>query len=123
MTFGELLKKLRRAAKMSLRDLAKAADVDVVLLSKVERNISHIPDMGDVAKYAKALGLIQDSEEWTHFMDVALKSMSEPLTVFTEEELQKKVPVFLRTNNEELPSMEVYKKVCELTKAAFINQA
>ena len=119
MTFGELLKELRLAANMSLRDLSRKACEDAANLSRIERSLRPAPNEDVVIRYAKALGLTPDSEMWSKFMDAASISRRELPKDLTEEELQEKVPAFLRTIRGERPSKEVYEKISEITRSAF----
>ena len=119
MNFGTLLKELRRTANMSLRDLARRACEDAANLSRIERSLRPAPNEDVVIRYAKALGLVPDSEKWMEFMDAASISRRELPKDLTEEELQEKVPAFLRTVRGERPTKEEYEKVCEITRSAF----
>ncbi|NCC83488.1 MAG: XRE family transcriptional regulator [Clostridia bacterium] len=95
-TFGDLLKSLRRQAKLSLRDLARKAADDPANISRIERRLRPAPGEDVTERFAKALGLIPQSDEWVQFMDMAALSRRELPRDITEEELVSELPVFLQ---------------------------
>ncbi|MDI9401788.1 MAG: helix-turn-helix domain-containing protein [Limisphaerales bacterium] len=104
--FGELLKSLRRRAGMSLRDLARKAADDPANISRIERRLRPAPGEDVTERFAKALGLTPQSEEWVQFMDMAALSRRELPRDITEEELIGELPVFLRTLRGKRPAEE-----------------
>lgn len=96
-TFGDLLKSLRRQAKLSLRDLARKAADDPANISRIERRLRPAPGEDVTERFAKALGLTPQSDEWVQFMDMAALSRRELPRDITEEELISELPAFLRT--------------------------
>lgn len=105
-TFGDLLKSLRRQAKLSLRDLARKAADDPANISRIERRLRPAPGEDVTERFAKALGLTPRSEEWVQFMDMAALSRRELPRDITEEELISELPVFLRTVRGRRPAEE-----------------
>lgn len=105
-TFGDLLKSLRRQAKLSLRDLARKAADDPANISRIERRLRPAPGEDVTERFAKALGLTPQSEEWVQFMDMAALSRRELPRDITEEELISELPVFLRTVRGRRPAEE-----------------
>ncbi|HQC42280.1 MAG TPA: helix-turn-helix transcriptional regulator [Verrucomicrobiota bacterium] len=107
-TFGDLLKSLRRQAKLSLRDLARKAADDPANISRIERRLRPAPGEDVTERFAKALGLVPQSEEWVQFMDMAALSRRELPRDITEEELALELPVFLKTlRGNRLPEKEL----------------
>ena len=107
-TFGDLLKSLRRQAKLSLRDLARKAADDPANISRIERRLRPAPGEDVTERFAKALGLVPQSEEWVQFMDMAALSRRELPCDITEEELALELPVFLKTlRGNRLPEKEL----------------
>jgi transcriptional regulator with XRE-family HTH domain len=95
-TFADLLKSLRRQAKLSLRDLARKAADDPANISRIERRLRAAPGDDVTERFAKALGLIPQSDEWVQFMEMAALSRRELPRDITEEELVSELPVFLQ---------------------------
>jgi len=69
--FGDYLKELRRAKKLTLRKFCAKVGVDPGNQSKIERGLQN-PPMGDkLMFYARALDLKEGTEEWGRFRDLA----------------------------------------------------
>ncbi len=118
-TFGDLLKSLRRQAKLSLRDLARKAADDPANISRIERRLRPAPGEDVTERFAKALGLTPRSEEWVQFMDMAALSRRELPRDITEEELIGKIPAFLRTIRRNRPNKEDFLAASEAFQRAF----
>jgi transcriptional regulator with XRE-family HTH domain len=99
MSFGNLVKDLRIAQKKTLRQFCLDHGHDPSNWSKIERDINPPPrDEKTLERWAKQLWLKAGTPEWQEFMDLADVARSEtPKHVLTDEELAKKLPVFLRT--------------------------
>lgn len=63
MDFGERLRQLREAKGLSMRQLAERSEVDVGVISRVERGQYKPPKITTIGKLARALGLNNEEEE------------------------------------------------------------
>lgn len=63
MTFGEIIEKKLNEANISMRELARRADVDVAYISKIIKNKSVNPSYQVVIKIANALNISQQDLE------------------------------------------------------------
>jgi len=99
MSFGDLVKDLRIKQEKTLRQFCLDHGHDPSNWSKIERGINPPPrDEKTLERWAKQLGLKDDSPEWHHFMDLADVARGEiPKHVLTDEELLTKLPVFFRS--------------------------
>jgi transcriptional regulator with XRE-family HTH domain len=97
--FGKLLKKLRIAKGLTLREFCQANKLDPGNYSRLERGHFPPPQKEELLeKYATALGLHRGSDEWLEFFDLAAASRGEiPKDLLTDEELLEKLPVLFRT--------------------------
>jgi transcriptional regulator with XRE-family HTH domain len=99
ITFGQLLKELRQAAGLTLREFCEKNGFDAGNVSRMERGLFPPPQRSDLLeRYALALGLRRGSDEWVQFCDVAAASRgSLPDDLLSDEELLGKLPVLFRT--------------------------
>ena len=98
-TFGKLLKELRLKKKITLREFCKLNGIDHGNYSRMERGLLQPPQkVGALEKYALALGLKRDSEEWREYFDSAAASRGEiPSDLLADENVAGKLPVLFRT--------------------------
>ena len=99
MTFGELVKDMRIAQGKTLRQFCVEHELDPSNWSKVERGINPPPkDERTLDRWAKALGLKQETDEWQAFMDQADIARGQiPREIMSDAKLLDKLPVFFRT--------------------------
>lgn len=100
--FGELLKELRMKLNLSLRDICKQVNYDPSNWSKVERGLISPPNEEDtLRRWAKALGLTQESREYYEFIDLANIAQSIiPDYIMQDKDLVKTLPAFFCTLRE-----------------------
>jgi len=98
-SFGKLLKKLRMAKGLTLREFCQAHGLDPGNYSRLERGLFPPPQKEELLeKYAIALGLQRGSDDWLEFFDSAAASRGEiPKDLLSDEELLEKLPVLFRT--------------------------
>jgi transcriptional regulator with XRE-family HTH domain len=98
-TFGKLLKKLRMAKGLTLREFCQAHRLDPGNYSRLERGLFPAPQRENLLeKYATALGITRGSDEWLEFFDVAAASRGEiPKDLLSDAEVVEKLPVIFRT--------------------------
>ena len=106
--FGEFIKKKRIERGVTLRQFCRDNGFDWGNISRLERGKAKPPqsDFGR-NRYAFALGLRPNSEEWREFTDLAFICAGRiPDYVMSDEELLPKLLVILRTISGEPLSRE-----------------
>ncbi len=97
--FGELFKRKRLEAGLTLREFCRRNDLDPGNVSKLERG--RAPPPGDeerLAAYAGMLGIRKDSAEWREFVDLGVACAGRlPADIMSDEELVSKLPMIFRT--------------------------
>ncbi len=98
MSFGETVKNLRIAKKVTLRQFCQEHGCDPSNWSKIERGINLPPkDEETLVAWAKALGLKPKTEMWQNFMLEAEVSRGNiPREVMSDPELLEKLPAFFK---------------------------
>lgn len=114
--FGEMLKNLRIAKNLSLREICKLADFDPSNWSKIERGLMAPPsDEKILEKWAKILGL--SAKEIREFMDNAQVAQGIiPQDILSDNEALKLMPAFFRTLRNEKPTKDEINKLIKLIK-------
>lgn len=99
ISFGKLLKKLRLATGLTMREFCLEHGFDAGNFSRLERGVFPPPQREDLlGKYAEALGLARGTEEWIEFFDVAAASRGEiPKDLLGDQQLVDKLPALFRT--------------------------
>jgi len=99
MSFGETVKNLRIAQKMTLRQFCQEQGYDPSNWSKIERGINLPPkDEETLMRWAKALGLKPKTEDWKNFMlEAEISRGNIPREVMKNPALLEKLPAFFRT--------------------------
>jgi DNA-binding XRE family transcriptional regulator len=85
LTFGDLLKQLRKRAGMTQGDLAAALGYSVALVSALERN-QRLPDVEAVSqRFVAALGLQQEPHFATQLVTLAAAARGQrsPMAIYT----------------------------------------
>ncbi len=97
--FGKLLKTLRMAKGLTLREFCQSHRLDPGNYSRLERGRFPAPQKEELLeKYATALGLSRGSDEWLEFFDVAAASRGEiPKDLLSDEGVVEKLPILFRT--------------------------
>ena len=108
MEFGTKLKELRQLRRMNQKDLAKAAEIDVTYLSKLETGKMEPPAEATVRKLAAVLGV-----EPTELLILGKKIPSDVREIVTAS---PEVSYFLRTAKEWTPAD--WRRLREETKNA-----
>ncbi|HLD50172.1 MAG TPA: helix-turn-helix transcriptional regulator [bacterium] len=99
MSFGETVKNLRIAKKVTLRQFCQEHGYDPSNWSKIERGINPPPkDEETLEHWAKALGLKPKTEAWKNFMlEAEISRGNIPREVMNDPALLEKLPAFFRT--------------------------
>jgi transcriptional regulator with XRE-family HTH domain len=97
--FGTLLRKLRAKRGLTLREFCLNNNFDPGNYSRLERGLYPPPHARKhLETYARALELIEGSDEWIEFFDVAAAARGEiPRDLLADAELVEKLPVLFRT--------------------------
>jgi len=116
--FSRLLKRLRAERGMTLRDFCLQNDLDPGKYSRLERGQYPPPQSRElIAKYARALGLQEGSEEWMELFDAAAAARGEiPQDLLTDAELVEKLPVLFRTLRGQQVAPEKLDQLAELIR-------
>ena len=113
--FANYFKDLRRKERLTLREFCKAAEADPGNISKMERGLVHPPyDRDILERYAKVLRIIEGSDEWYCFFDLAAADHGTlPQDLRSDQEITKILPTFFRTLRGQKPTKEELLKLAE----------
>lgn len=113
--FGPLMKSLRSAKRITLREFCKRANADPGNISKIERGIWPPPQDRDILeRYAKALEVMEGTDEWYSFFDSAAADRGiVPHDIMSDAEVVKMLPVFFRTMRGQKPTEEELRSLVE----------
>lgn len=98
MSFGEMVRKLRLAQDLSLREFCLRHGHDSSNMSKIERGRMAPPQKPELLEQlAVQLGLKNGSPEWQEFMDLAAAETGRiPKDILDDTEVLKKLPILFR---------------------------
>ncbi len=118
--FGELFKRRRLAAKLTLREFCRRNDLDPGNVSRLERGRAAPPgDEGRLADYAQMLGIPEGTGEWREFIDLGLACAGRvPRDIMSDEDLVAKLPVIFRTCRGEKLTAEQLDDLAETIRKA-----
>jgi len=96
MNFGQLIKQLRIAKELTLRQCCSELGVDPSNWSKMERGVTPPPkDVGILERWARFFGVSGDKKQ--EFFDLAAIARSElPADMATDERMLAVLPAFFR---------------------------
>ena len=111
--FGEFFNKKRRELGLTLREFCKQNSIDPGNLSKIERGLMTPPKKKEIRlKYAEALGIKENSDEWLEFYDLAeLSAHRIPSDIASDEEVMNALPILFRSARGRQVSEEDLKKL------------
>ena len=117
-SFGEFFRRKRLEQKLSLREFCLKYGYDPGNISRIERGLLSPPrNKEKLAEYAMSLALIEDSEDWVEFFDLAYACRGEiPSEILEDEELVKKLPLFFRTMRGEKLSDEKLNEIANIIR-------
>lgn len=121
--FGEYFKKRRMGLGKTLRQFCLENNLDPGNISKLERGILPPPaSSGKLAHYAKCLGIIEGTDEWLEFFDIARAEAGRiPEEILANKELVSRLPLVFRTlKGQKLTEEQLEKLARELEK---LNEA
>jgi len=117
-SFGEYFKKKRLEQNLSLREFCLKYGYDPGNISRMERGLLAPPrNREKLVEYANALNLVEDSDDWIEFFDLAYACRGEiPSEILKDEDLVKKLPLFFRTMRGEKLSDEKLKEIANIIR-------
>lgn len=116
--FGKMLKELRIAKELSLREVCKLTDnYDPSNWSKIERGkISPPSNRKMLLKWAKVLG-VKKSEEIQQFIDQAIVAQGIiPSDILSQKNIVNLMPAFFRTLRSKKPTKEEIDRLIEIIR-------
>jgi transcriptional regulator with XRE-family HTH domain len=115
INFGRYFEELRQAQGLTLRMFCKKGACDPANISRMERGLIPPPKGREILeKYAETLGLVEGSDEWYKFFDLAAADQGiVPQDIMEDAELVKVLPVFFRTLRGQKPTEEEMKRLAE----------
>jgi transcriptional regulator with XRE-family HTH domain len=102
----------------TVREFARESGLDLAYVSRLENGVILPPKDGEkLARLADALGIIEGSEEWREFMDLAAIAKNElPEDLRDDERVAKVLPAFYRAMRDKELGEEDLQKLLELIK-------
>jgi len=97
--FGGYFKKKRLEIGKTLRQFCLENGLDPGNISKIERGILPPPQSREkLAHYAKWLGIVEGSDEWLEFFDIARTDIGRiPEEILADSNIVAKLPLVFRT--------------------------
>ncbi len=97
--FGERFKKRRLKNGKTLRQFCLENGLDPGNISKIERGILPPPQSREkLAHYARCLGIVEGSDEWLEFFDIARTDAGRiPDELLADKNIVAKLPLVFRT--------------------------
>jgi transcriptional regulator with XRE-family HTH domain len=97
--FGKYLKELRIKRGLTLREHCQRNGFDPGNYSRMERGLFPPPQRHELLeKYARALDVVEGSDEWMELFDLAAATRGEiPKDLLEDDEVVQKLPVLFRT--------------------------
>ena len=117
MKFHELFKR-KRMEIGTVREFARESGLDLAYVSRLENGVILPPKDGEkLARLANALGIVEGSEEWQEFMDLAAIAKNElPEDLRDDERVAKVLPAFYRAMRDKDMDEEELQRLLELIK-------
>jgi transcriptional regulator with XRE-family HTH domain len=117
--FGDYFKKKRLKTGKTLRQFCLQNGLDPGNISKIERGILPPPQSREkLSHYAKCLGIVEGSDEWLEFFDIARTDAGRiPEDLLSDKNIVAKLPLVFRTiKGQKLTGEQLEKFARELEK-------
>jgi transcriptional regulator with XRE-family HTH domain len=123
INFGRYFEQLRQEQGLTLRMFCKKASCDPANISRMERGLISPPKGREILeKYAEALDLVEGSDEWYKFFDLAAADQGiVPQDIMADAELVKVLPVFFRTLRGQKPTEAEMEKLAEKIRSGAMD--
>ncbi len=120
MRFGEMVRKLRLAKELSLREFCLRHGHDASNMSKIERGRLGPPQKpAQLEQLAGQLGLEDGTREWQEFMDLAAAEAGRiPEDILSDEQVLQKLPILFRAARGQRVSRQDVEKLIENVRKA-----
>ena len=117
-SFGEFFQSRKLHAGLSLRQFCIRHKFNPSNISKLERGRSAMAEDENVLRrYAEALSLVEGSEEWRQFFDLAYACNGIiPPDLLTDDEVVTRLPVIYRTLRGESITEEQFNNLVEIIR-------
>lgn len=117
MRFSEFFKR-KRMEIGTVRKFAKDNGYDVAYISRLENGVTMPPkDAEKLVRLGAALGLIEGTDEWQEFMDLAAVAKNElPADLHDDERVASVLPAFYRTLRSKKMDEAELQKLLDLIK-------
>ena len=115
MKFHELFKR-KRMEIGTVREFARESGLDLAYVSRLENGVILPPKDGEkLARLADALGIVEGSEEWREFMDLAAIAKNElPEDLRDDERVAKVLPAFYRALRDKAMDEGEFRRLVDL---------
>ena len=120
MRFGEMVRKLRLAKELSLREFCLRYGHDASNMSKIERGRLGPPQRPEqLEQLAAQLGLEDGTPEWREFMDLAAAETGRiPKDILSDKQVLQKLPILFRAaRGQEVSRQDMEKLIEDMRKA------
>lgn len=120
MRFGEMVRKLRLAKELSLREFCLRYGHDASNMSKIERGrLGPLQRPEQLEQLAAQLGLEDGTAEWREFMDLAAAETGRiPKDILSDKQVLQKLPILFRAaRGQEVSRQDMEKLIEDMRKA------
>ena len=120
MRFGQMLRKLRLANELSLREFCLRYGHDASNMSKIERGRLGPPQRPEqLEQLAAQLGLEDGTRQWQEFMDLAAAEAGRiPKDILSDKHVLQKLPILFRAaRGQEVSRQDIEKLIEQIRKA------
>lgn len=114
-SFGPFFEGLRQRCGLTLREFCRRAGCDPANISRMERGLVPPPkDRAILERYAKALGIVEGSDDWYRYFDLAAVDQGlVPADIMADADLVKALPAFFRTLRGQKPTPDEMRQIAE----------
>jgi transcriptional regulator with XRE-family HTH domain len=122
--FGEFFKAKRRALGLSLREFCRRNGLDPGNISKIERGVLRPPESREkLIDYAAMLDILEGSDDWLTFFDVAAASRGKiPDELMENERLVRALPILFRALRKDKVADEEIEELLRVVRRAWRSE-
>lgn len=115
-SFGAFFKAKRIAAWWTLREFCKKFALDAGNMSRMERGQLAPPQGARLAAYAEMLGIVEGTDDWYEFFDLAAAERGRIPEDLQTDEVLEKLPILFRTLRGQKVSDKKLDEIVELMR-------